>query len=206
MQVLTERQFDILNFHFKLDQWQFSSFENGYFTYRNRPWYFKSYGREWDDFVISLKFKTDEDYEMGPGFGLEEIAARTSRIYIEAPINWAERNAPAGLEEYWDLNYWKIFKERIRPYLGFRVFDLVDYRIASRPKQVSLGIAYEGSCPTLGQLVKLTTFCTKKEMYSAGNCGKKSINNFLQVFEDLGIDLDPKYYIDEKVGKEKTTA
>lgn len=198
MKALSEKQFEILNHHTRSRLWSFASFEKGYFNFVVRPWLFAGFGEENYEYTLSISFIPEKISEIGPLIRLEEISSKTSMIYLNTPINWVEREVPDHLIRFWDWDYWYFFHDRVRPAMRHRVASVVQYGLCKPPIQLSCGMVVSAPGPTLGQLVKLASLATRKEMMNVRACGEKVVNEFLNVFKEMDISLDPKFYHDGK--------
>ena len=198
MPELSPKQYEILNFHTESRFWNFDSFENGQFTFILRPWFF--FGLEDIDYeyLLSVSFVPEGCVEINPQHRLEEIHSMSSQIIINTDINWKEGEPPMDLKSFWNVDYWCLFHDLVKPSMWHRVNSLVELGLCKPQKQLTLGIAVRKPGPTLGQLVKLASFATIKDMMGVRSCGEKVVNEFLIVFKELGIKLDPKKYQDGK--------
>lgn len=192
---MTKKQLEVLYSHTGKFYWRFDSYERSSFNFVLENW--SSYPVIEGDPVISLSlsFTPNQNENVGPKLLLKEIEGITQNIYLNSDINWFERESPEHFKSYWDFDYWLFLQERIKSSMRYRVATMIDYALCTPQKLLSLGIPSSKPRVTLGQLVKLASFSTKKELLSVRACGDKSVDAFYDVFSEAGLMLDQNLYM-----------
>jgi hypothetical protein len=195
MQAMTKKQLDVLYSHTGKFYWRFDSYERSRFNFMLQNW-FSHIDIECDPVIsLSLSFTPNQGENVGPKLLLREIERMSQSIYLNSDINWVEREAPEYLKSYWDFDCWLFLQNRIKSSMKYRVASIIEYALCTPQKLLSLGIPASRQGVTLGQLVKLASFSTKKELLSVRACGDKSVDAFYNIFSEAGLMLDQNLYM-----------